>query len=210
MRSGLVQLRNLTIHGALLVSTSNGRINATDVDATSRAAFSSTNGAVSLTRVRAERVTATTNNASIRVADVTAEAVALHTANAPVSMRAITADNLSAITTNGAIRGDARIRSTAIAQTSNGAVTLQISGTPQTDERQITVRSSNNMVELELTDIEGRFDVTTSNSRASIKGDSKLIDLRRSTGTLKSGSFGDASSARISVSTSNAHAMLRF
>ncbi|KAJ2144937.1 hypothetical protein IW142_002860 [Coemansia sp. RSA 564] len=210
MRSGLVQLRNLTVHGALLVSTSNGRINATDVDVTSRAAFSSTNGAVSLTRVRAERVTATTNNASIRVADVTAEAVALHTANAPVSMRAITADNLSAITANGAIRGDARIRSTAIAQTSNGAVALQISGTPQTDERQITVRSSNNMVELELTDIEGRFDVTTSNSRASIKGDSKLIDLRRSTGTLKSGSFGDASSARISVSTSNAHAMLRF
>ncbi|KAJ2502225.1 hypothetical protein GGH96_001297 [Coemansia sp. RSA 1972] len=210
MRSGLVQLRNMTIQGALLVSTSNGRINATDVDVTTRASFSSTNGALALTRVRAERVTATTNNASIRVADVAAETVALHTANAPVSMRAITAGNLSVMTTNGAIRGDACIRSTAAAQTSNGAVALEISGAPHTDERQITVRSSNNIVELGLTDVEGSFDVTTSNSRASIKGDSKLLNLRRSTDTLKSGSFGDASNARISVSTSNAHAVLRF
>ncbi|KAJ1857830.1 hypothetical protein GGH12_001408 [Coemansia sp. RSA 1822] len=210
MRSGLVQLRNMTVHGALLVSTSNGRINATDVDVTSRASFSSTNGALSLTRVRAERVTATTNNASIRVADVVAETVALHTVNAPVSMRAVTADNISVMTTNGAIRGNARISSTAVAQTSNGAVALEISGPPQTDERQITVRSSNNVVELGLTDIEGSFDVTTSNSRAAVTGDSKLLNFRRSTDTLKSGSFGDANSARISVSTSNAHAELRF
>ncbi|KAJ2305244.1 hypothetical protein IWW55_002036 [Coemansia sp. RSA 2706] len=214
MRNGLVQLRGLAVRGALLVSTSNGRINATDVRAQSRVVLSSNNGAVSLSRLAAERVTATTSNASIRISDVAARTVALHTANAPVSLRALAADQLSVLTTNAAVRGDVRIGSSAVVQTSNGAVSLELGarddGGAVEDERQITVRSTNNAVELDLDRIEGSFDVATTNSRADVSGRGDLIELRRSSETLKSGRYGDAGAARISLTTSNARASLRF
>ncbi|KAJ2359044.1 hypothetical protein IWW50_000202 [Coemansia erecta] len=223
MRNGAAYVRNVTVHGSLFVSTSNGRVNVTDVQAGSAVSIVSTNGALAVNRVQARGVTATTTNASVRVAgiSVSESSVALRTTNAAISLREVTADRLSAVTSNAAIRGDAHIRTSADVQTSNGVVALEISGTTEqtttgavdgAERRSISVRSSNRMVELGLTGIEGLFDLVTSNARAVVAGDRDLIKMHHSSDTNKSGAFGrdNADGARISVSTSNAQALLRF
>ncbi|KAJ2450275.1 hypothetical protein EV183_004399 [Coemansia sp. RSA 2336] len=214
LRNSLVQLRNLTVQQHLQISTKNSRINATDLAAGGDIVLQSSNGGVTLTRVRAQGIEAQTSNAGVRAASLWARRVAVHTANAPVWLRQIEATEVNAVTTNAAIRGDLSVgsRSSVKVQTTNAPVSLQVVGTAiGPGERGAVIRaySTNNAVEVAAVDLRGNFDVTTTNSRALVTGNDEL-KYRRFTDSLKSGTYGAEPNSYIALSTSNARALLNF
>ncbi|KAJ2801156.1 hypothetical protein H4R20_003790, partial [Coemansia guatemalensis] len=148
MHNGAVLLRNATVQGAMEVSTSNNRIDATDVAAATHLRLSTTNGAVVLKRATAgTRLAAGTTNAALRVADISAPAVTLHTGNAPVTVHGVTAsEQLVVSAPNGAIRGTAVIGDELQAHASNAPVSLKVASKERSAglrHHRISVRSSN-------------------------------------------------------------------
>ncbi|KAI9472509.1 hypothetical protein LPJ78_002523 [Coemansia sp. RSA 989] len=217
LHNSLVQLRNLTVHHSLDISTKNSRINATDIRAPGGdIAMQSSNGGVTLTRVYAQGIEARTSNAGVRAASLRASRVSLHTTNAPVWLRQIEALELNAVTTNAAIRGDLAVGSKANVrvQTTNAPVSLQITGraVDPAGENKALIRaySTNNAVEVDAVGLRGSFDVTTTNSRAQVTGADGLLKYRRFTDSLKSGTYGVEPNSYIALSTSNARASLNF
>ncbi|KAJ2082587.1 hypothetical protein H4R24_001468 [Coemansia sp. RSA 988] len=216
MHGGAVLLRNATVLGAMEVSTTNSRIDATDVTAGTQLRLSTTNGAVVLKRASAgTRLTVGTTNAALHVADISAPAVTLHTGNAPVAVHNVTAsEQLVVSAPNGPIRGSAVIGNELQAHASNAPVSLKVAAPEELPEelrhRRISVRSSNAQVELSLAGIQGSFNVETSNSRALVDGPNDLIHYAHKSATTKSGTAGDAGAGNISLMTSNSKAQLYF
>ncbi|KAJ2711608.1 hypothetical protein H4R19_003169 [Coemansia spiralis] len=213
MRSGQVQVNDLTLDGPITVATTSGRINATRVSAHSLD-VATANAAVSLSQVAVRgNLSATTTNASIRVANATADRLLLRTANGSLLMRAVTARDISAESSNGAVQGSVVVGNAATVRTSNGPVALQAAPADPARPIAVALVSSNGQVDLGLDRVFGRFEVATSHARAQVRAPAAphLIHFSHDSDARKTGVYGNATAhSRISLATSNAPAVLTF
>ncbi|KAI8320650.1 hypothetical protein GQ54DRAFT_209825 [Martensiomyces pterosporus] len=212
VRNGPIQLRSLSVLGTLHASSTNGRVNVTDVEAGNLMDVSSSNGAVTLDKTTAPVVKVSTSNAALRISNVAADELHLHTTNGPVALHSTTADSATVSTSNASVRGDLDVGRLATVHTTNGAVGLHISAKNGTEDtrKDVDVRSSNASVSLTLSKIRGTFDIKTSNSRTEVNGKDDLIKLITSSNKHKAGVYGDENAGTVVVSSSNGRATLNF
>ncbi|KAJ1672207.1 hypothetical protein GGF44_001890 [Coemansia sp. RSA 1694] len=218
LRNGSVQLHDFGVDGTLLVSTSNGPINATRVRAGMTIDLISSNGVISLDDVSApSAVTAYASNAAVRARHVRAAYGVLQTSNGKVSLSDVhVSDKLILRTSNAAVDGDAAAEFV-YARTSNGPINLRLSGGGGRDGvlHYVTLDTTNGAISLAATDFRGTFDVHTSNSRVAVgravESGSVPLSFTSSSTTHKTGVYGDdANTGNITLSATNARATLNF
>ncbi|KAJ2460345.1 hypothetical protein GGF42_000894 [Coemansia sp. RSA 2424] len=219
LRNGSVQLHDFGVSGTLLVSTSNGPINATRVRAGMTIDLISSNGVISLDDVSApSAVTAYASNAAVRARHVRAAYGVLQTSNGKVSLSDVhVSDKLILRTSNAAVDGDAAAEFV-YARTSNGPINLRLSGGGGSRDgvlHYVTLDTTNGAISLAATDFRGTFDVHTSNSRVAVgravESGSVPLSFTSSSTTHKTGVYGDdATTGNITLSATNARATLNF
>ncbi|KAJ2336693.1 hypothetical protein GGI00_000690 [Coemansia sp. RSA 2681] len=220
LRNGSVQLHDFGVSGTLLVSTSNGPINATRVHAGMTVDLISSNGNIGLDDVSAPNaVTAYASNAAVRARHVRAAYGVLQTSNGKVSLSDVhVSDKLILRTSNAAVDGDAAAEFV-YARTSNGPINLKLSGGGGEGRRgvlhYVTLDTTNGAISLAATDFRGTFDVHTSNSRVAVgrevESGSVPLSFTSSSTTHKTGVYGDdANTGNITLSATNARATLNF
>ncbi|KAJ2085902.1 hypothetical protein IW138_006038 [Coemansia sp. RSA 986] len=155
-----------------------------------------------------------TSNGAIRMRTVKAQgAIDVHTSNGPISAEGISAASVTAETSNGSIKGDIVIGEAATIKTSNSAVDVDIQGI-SSNEKTVSISSSNAPVSASVAGIGGNFLARTSNSHAEVTSNNRSqLHFTLVTNTIKQGVFSTddhPEAGSINVGSSNGRVSLSF